>query len=60
MLVGLGPEAQIDDVPCGDVDLLLGGPGTYRKKMHVRAADFSAGEPAPNGDTVKTAKLSAK
>ncbi len=60
MLVGLGPETQIDDVPCGDVDLLLGGPGTYRKKIHVRAADFSAGEPAPNGDTIKTAKVSAK
>ncbi|MGH7329522.1 MAG: hypothetical protein ACREJX_14345, partial [Polyangiaceae bacterium] len=60
MLVGLGPETQIDDVPCGDVDLLLGGPGTYRKKIHVRAADFSAGEPAPNGDTIKSAKVSAK
>ena len=60
MLVGLGPETQIDDVPCGDVDLLLGGPGTYRKKIHVRAADFSAGEPAPNGDMIKSAKISAK
>lgn len=60
MVAGGGPEAQIDDIPCGDVDVLLGGPGTYRKKIHVRAADFSAGEPAPNGDTIKIAHVSAK
>lgn len=60
LLVGGGPEAKLDDVPCGDVDLLLGGPGTYRKKIHVRAADFTAGEAAPNGDTIKVAKISAK
>ncbi|MEO8877150.1 MAG: hypothetical protein ABI461_16270 [Polyangiaceae bacterium] len=60
MVAGGGPEAQIDEIPCGDVDVLLGGPGTYRKKIHVRAADFAAGEPAPNGDTIKIAHVSAK
>ena len=60
MVAGGGPEAQIDEIPCGDVDVLLGGPGTFRKKIHVRAADFSAGDPAPNGDTIKIAHVSAK
>ncbi len=60
MVAGGGPEAQIDEIPCGDVDVLLGGPGTYRKKIHVKAADFAAGDPAPNGDTIKIAHVSAK
>ncbi|MEO7109349.1 MAG: hypothetical protein ABI183_02830, partial [Polyangiaceae bacterium] len=60
MVAGGGPEAQIDDIPCGDVDVLLGGPGPYKKKIHVKAADFAAGDPAPNGDTIKIAHVSAK
>jgi hypothetical protein len=60
MVAGGGPEAQIDEIPCGDVDVLLGGPGPYKKKIHVKAADFAAGDPAPNGDTIKIAHVSAK
>jgi hypothetical protein len=60
MVAGGGPEAQIDEIPCGDVDVLLGGPGTYRKKIHVKASDFAAGDPAPNGDTIKIVHVSAK
>ncbi|HEX8790410.1 MAG TPA: hypothetical protein VF765_05620 [Polyangiaceae bacterium] len=49
MLAGLGPDAKIEQQqPCDeDVDLLLAGPTTFRKRIHVAASDFAAEEPAP-------------
>lgn len=48
MLAGLGPDAKIEQQQAcdEDVDLLLAGPTTYRKRIHVAASDFAAEEPA--------------
>ena len=53
MLAGLGPDARIEQqLGCADdVDLLLAGPTTYRKRVHLSAADFrpddTSGSPPP-------------
>jgi hypothetical protein len=64
MLVGMGPDARIDQLPCGrDFDVLVAGPTTFRKRMHVAGADF-AEEKTPGGPPPKVptrvAQLSAK
>jgi hypothetical protein len=60
MLAGIAPEARIEQVRCEkDIDVLLAGPTTYRKRMHVTAADFVAESDAGPG-RVRTARLSAK
>jgi hypothetical protein len=50
LLAGIGPDARIDQVSCNeDVDILLAGPATYRKRLHVVPGDFvpeSAAAPA--------------
>ncbi|MGH7270094.1 MAG: hypothetical protein ACREJ3_06645, partial [Polyangiaceae bacterium] len=64
MLVGAGPEARIDQLPCDrDLDVLIAGPTTYRKKLHVPASDFElpavkAGLPAVT--TPRSAHVSAR
>ena len=36
MLVGMGPEARIEQLHCGqDFDVLVAGPTTFRKRLHV-------------------------
>jgi hypothetical protein len=61
LLAGVGPEARIEQlVECGqDADLLLAGPTTYRKRLHVNAADFTV-DPKATGAPVRVAKISAK
>jgi hypothetical protein len=45
MLAGIGPEARVEQLSCDrDLDVLLAGPTTYRKRLHVAATDFVAGE----------------
>jgi hypothetical protein len=45
MLAGIGPGARIDHLRCDrDMDLLMAGPGTYRKRIHVAATDFVSDE----------------
>jgi hypothetical protein len=48
MLAGLGPDARIEQqMACTeDVELLLAGPTTYRKRLHISAADFAPDETA--------------
>ena len=64
MLGGIGPEARIDHLRCDqDIDVLLAGPTTYRKRLHVRASDFGAEENAAGGAKEKkgrVARISAK
>ena len=63
MLAGIGPEAQIEHLGCDqDIELLLAGPATYRKRLRVRAADFLAADPVPPGESGKprVARISAK
>jgi hypothetical protein len=64
MLVGMGPDARIDQLPCGrDYDVLIAGPTTFRKRLHVADAQFAAddapGSPPPKVPT-RVARLSAK
>jgi hypothetical protein len=58
MLAGIGPDARVDQLPCDrDWDLLVAGPTTFRKRLHVSASDFHADEP-PAG--ARVARVSAK
>jgi hypothetical protein len=51
MLAGLGPDARIEQQQgCNeDVDVLLAGPTTYRKRIHVAASDFAEESTPPGG-----------
>jgi hypothetical protein len=56
LLAGIGPEARVEQVSCDqDVDLLLAGPTTYRKRLRVAPPDF-----APDDSAVSVARVSAK
>ena len=64
MLAGIGPDARVEQLPCGrDVDVLVAGPTTFRKRLHVAASDFvvedTPGMPPPKVP-VRTARISAK
>jgi hypothetical protein len=42
MLVGIGPEARISMLKCDqELDVLIAGPTTYRKRLHVAASEFA-------------------
>jgi hypothetical protein len=70
MLAGMGPEARVEQLRCDrDFDVLVAGPGVFRKRIRVVAADFAAdtpaaGLPAAASPTPKTptrlAQVSAK
>jgi hypothetical protein len=65
MVVGMGPEARVEQLRCDrDVDVLLAGPGAYRKRLRVAGGDFAvdAAEPvpAPGKASTRIARLSAK
>ncbi len=64
LLVGAAPTATIDPIRCdSDTDILIAGPTTLRKRLHVTAADVKA---APQAETQGSSagshvvKLSAK
>ena len=59
LLAGLGPDAQIEDiVACdADVDVLVAGPTTFRKRLHVLASSF-VNDATKAG--VRTARVSVK
>jgi hypothetical protein len=64
MLAGIGPEARVDQVRCDqDIDVLVAGPTTFRKRLHVGSGDFVADDAArgalPNAPA-KVARTSAK
>jgi len=41
MLAGIGPEVRIEQVRCDqDIDVLVAGPTTFRRRLHVAATDF--------------------
>jgi hypothetical protein len=57
LLAGLGPKAQIDQLKCGgDVDVLVAGPSTLRKRLHVAEAAFLP----VDGGTDRAATISGK
>jgi len=48
LLAGIGPDAHIDGLPCDqDVDVLVAGPTTLRRRLHVPASSFVPGPEAP-------------
>jgi len=59
LLVGLGPEARVERLKCdADVDVLVAGPGAFRKRLHATAADI---EKAPLDEKeTRIVRLSAK
>jgi hypothetical protein len=64
MLVGMGPDARIEQLHCGqDFDVLVAGPTTFRKRMRVAGSDF-AEETTPGAPPAKVptrvARVSAK
>jgi hypothetical protein len=47
MLAGIGPEARIDHLRCDrEIDVLVAGPTTFRKRLHVAPSDFVADNPS--------------
>jgi hypothetical protein len=65
MVAGMGPEARVEQLRCDhDVDVLLAGPGPYRKRLRVAGGDFaidaSDPAPAPGKASTRIARLSAK
>jgi hypothetical protein len=58
LLAGLGPAARVEALPCDqDIDVLVAGPTTLRRRIHVSATSFTPGpEAPPNG---RFAKVSA-
>jgi hypothetical protein len=63
MLAGLGSQSRIERLGCDrDWDVLVAGPTTFRRKLHVPAASFVA-EPAADGSagasqpTVRVARV---
>jgi hypothetical protein len=66
LLAGIGPEARVEQVSCDqDVDVLLAGPTTYRKRLHVPASAFTpenGDKPGTEGDAASpiVARISAK
>jgi hypothetical protein len=42
MLAGMGPETRVEQLRCDrDVDVLVAGPGPYRKRLRAAASDFA-------------------
>ena len=65
MLAGMGPEARVEQLRCDrDVDVLVAGPGPYRKRLRVAGGDFAVDAadpaPAPGKASTRLARLSAK
>jgi hypothetical protein len=55
LLAGLGPEARIEQLRCdADIDVLLAGAGSLRKRLHINERDISAAMPDANGNKVVT------
>jgi hypothetical protein len=63
MLAGMGPEARVEQLRCDkDVEVLVAGPGPYRKRLRVAAADFAvdATPPPPGKAATRLARISAR
>ena len=58
-LAGIGPEARIEQLRCdSDVDVLVAGPTTLRKRLRVGATDFIRQDADPRGG-LRVGKVSA-
>ena len=58
MLAGIGPEARIDHLRCDrDIDVLVAGPTTFRKRLRVTQSDFAADEASRTGSQAVTTRV---
>jgi hypothetical protein len=63
MLAGIGPEARVESLRCDrDLDVLIAGPTTYRKRLHVGVGDFRPDDIPSERNSVPTrvARILAK
>jgi hypothetical protein len=67
MLAGMGPQARIEQLQCNhDIDVLVAGPTSFRRRLHVQASDFAVeaaagpGAAPPTKGTTRVARVSAK
>jgi len=63
MLAGIGPEARVDQLRCDrELDILVAGPTTFRKRLHVSASEFEADAQtsARSKTATRIARLSAQ
>jgi hypothetical protein len=63
MLSGLGPEASLEASCDRTTDILVAGPTTFRKQLHVGSGDFqtnAAGSGLSRDPPVRIARISAK
>jgi hypothetical protein len=63
MLAGIGPEARVESLRCDrDLDVLVAGPTTYRRRLHVGAGDFRPDDLSAERTKVpaRVARISAK
>jgi hypothetical protein len=64
MLAGIGPEARIEQLRCDqDLDILVAGPTTFRKRLHVAPSDYVPDESpgsVPRKVPRRVAQISAK
>lgn len=59
LLAGLGPEARIEQLRCdADIDVLLAGPPTLRKRLHISDKEIGAAQADAQGN--KVISVSAK
>ncbi len=59
MLAGIGPEVRIDQLRCDqDIDVLIAGPTTFRRRLHVATTDFVKAD--PGDETATTAGVGSK
>ncbi len=64
MLAGMGPEARIEQLGCDrDLDVLVAGPTTFRRRLRIPASDFVVEAPqgaGPAKTVTRVARVSAK
>lgn len=59
LLAGLGPEARIEQLRCdADIDVLLAGPPTLRKRLHIGEKEIGTAQADAQGN--KVISVSAK
>jgi hypothetical protein len=52
MLAGIGPEVRIEQLRCDqDIEVLIAGPTTFRRRLHVATSDFVSADASDEGGT---------
>jgi hypothetical protein len=60
MLAGMGPEARVEQLRCDrDVEVLVAGPGPYRKRLRAAASDFAIDASGASGPAILSGATAA-